>query len=194
MKNSLSRFSSTLALTAPALALLAANADAAIFIKFDGVDGESVDSRFEKHIEVLSWSWGMTQSGMSTAGGGGGAGKVSLQDFHFTSSVSKASPQLFLACATGQHIPEVTLHFTRRLPSGQDVPYYTITLSDVLVSSVSGGRDEGAAGNTTDRPTERVSLNFHKIKFEYTPIDDNGAAQAPVVAEAEVEQPAAGTP
>src|SRR3712207_8560183 len=36
--------------------------------------------------------------------GGGGAGKVTMQDFHFTMKMNKASPKLMLACAQGDHI------------------------------------------------------------------------------------------
>lgn len=185
MKQQITRFSSTLALAAPTLALLASQAaDGAIFIKFDGIDGESNDANHGKWIEILSWSWGASNAG--AAGGGTGAGKVSMQDFHFTCAVSKASPKLFLACATGEHIPAVSLVFTRTLADGKPVAYYQVTLSDVLVSSLAGGRDEGTPNRLTDRPVEKVSLNFSKIEFKYLPYDDSGAPGTPEVAEAEV--------
>src|SRR6266542_976170 len=79
------------------------------FLKLEGVDGESADSKHKGEIDVESWSWGESQSGTHGAGGGGGAGKVSMQDFHFVMKVNKASPKLMLACATGQHIKEATL-------------------------------------------------------------------------------------
>ena len=73
------------------------------FLKITGIDGESKDSKHKGEIEISSWSFGHTQQGTETAGGGGGAGKVSPGDFHFTMNVSKASPKLFLAVATGEH-------------------------------------------------------------------------------------------
>src|ERR1044071_8392523 len=74
------------------------------FLKIDGIEGESRDDRHKDEIDIESFSWGETQSGTFAAGGGGGAGKVSMQDFHSTMPVSKASLALFLACTQGNHI------------------------------------------------------------------------------------------
>ena len=73
------------------------------FLKIDGVQGESTDISHKDEIGVLSWSWGVSHpSGVGT-GSGGGAGKAAFQDFQFVTRVSKASPVLFLSCATGTH-------------------------------------------------------------------------------------------
>src|SRR5260370_38577759 len=74
------------------------------FLKLDGIPGESTDSKHKNEIDIESWSWGQANSGSHAYGGGGGAGKVSMHDFSFTMRINKASPKLFLACATGQHI------------------------------------------------------------------------------------------
>src|SRR5712691_1971915 len=79
------------------------------FLKIDGIEGESQDSKHKGEIDLESFSWGETQSGTHAAGGGGGAGKVSMQDFHFVMRVNKASPKLLQACAGGQHIPKAIL-------------------------------------------------------------------------------------
>src|SRR5436309_614292 len=57
------------------------------FLKIDGIEGESQDSKHKNEIDLESFSWGETQSGTHGAGGGGGAGKVSMQDFHFVMRV-----------------------------------------------------------------------------------------------------------
>ena len=76
----------------------------------------------------------MTNS--NAAGSGGGAGKASFQDMHFTMKVDKASPKLMLACATGQHIPSLQFIVSRAdAATGGTTDYYVITLSDCLVSS-----------------------------------------------------------
>src|SRR5256885_3864946 len=79
------------------------------FLKVDGIEGESTDSKHKGEIDVQSFSWGETQSGTFAAGGGGGAGKVAMQDFHFVMGVNKSSPKLMLACANGQHIKQAVL-------------------------------------------------------------------------------------
>ena len=51
-----------------------------MFLKLDGVNAESKDKVHGKEIDVLSWSWGMANSGTAHLGGGAGAGKVNVQD------------------------------------------------------------------------------------------------------------------
>ena len=79
------------------------------FLKIDGIEGESKADKHTGEIDLESFSWGATQSGSFATGGGGGSGKVSMQDFHFTMGINKAGPALFLACAQGDHIPKAVL-------------------------------------------------------------------------------------
>src|SRR5687767_233445 len=74
-----------------------------------GIKGESLEKGYEGCVQVLSWSWGATQTGSFAHGSGGGSGKVSMQDFHFTMQMCTASPDLLLHCATGHHIPSAAL-------------------------------------------------------------------------------------
>ncbi len=128
------------------------------FLKLDGIAGESVDSKHKGEIDVQSWSWGETQSGPS-GGGGSGAGKVQMQDLHVTASMSKASPQLMLACASGQHAKSAIL--TGRRGGKAALEFLTFSLSDVLVSSYQTG------GTEAEPPVDAVSLKFSKIQIEY---------------------------
>lgn len=135
-----------------------------MFIKIDGIPGESTDEDHENEIDVESWSWGATQSGTIGSGGGGGAGKVSFQDFHFVHKVDKASPELFLKTAKGTHIPNVEL--TVRKAGDKPLEYLKIKMTDVIISSV-----RPTSGDSI--PTEEVTLNFAKYAIEYTPQDPN---------------------
>lgn len=136
------------------------------FLKIEGIEGESSDDRHKGEIEILSFSWGVTNTGSHSGGGGGGAGKASFSDISFMGSVSKASPKLMLACATGQHIPRAVL--TCRKTGGDGQTFYKITLSDVMVSSYA------SSGGTEDPPSDALSLNFTKIEFEYITMDATG--------------------
>src|SRR6478736_7780020 len=107
------------------------------FLKIEGIQGESTDKAHKDEIEVFSFSWGTANTGTGSVGGGGGAGKASFQDLHFTMPISKAAPNLMLACATGKHIPEATL--TCRKAGGSQVEFLKIKLADILVSSFSNG-------------------------------------------------------
>ncbi|HKZ03363.1 MAG TPA: type VI secretion system tube protein Hcp [Pyrinomonadaceae bacterium] len=145
------------------------------FLKLKGIEGESTDSKHKNEISVESWSWGETQSGTHSFGGGGGAGKVQMQDFHFVMRHNKASPKLFLACATGEHIPEALL--TCRKAGGEQEEFLIVTMSDVLVSSYQTG---GSAGDVI--PTDQISINFSKIQFKYGLQDEKGKVTNPVLA------------
>src|SRR5689334_13062976 len=79
------------------------------FLKIEGIDGESQDSKHKGEIQLESFSWSEHQTGTHAAGGGGGAGKVAMQDFHITKKIDKASPKLMLACADGEHLKKATL-------------------------------------------------------------------------------------
>lgn len=131
------------------------------FLKVDGVEGESTDSKHKGEIDLESWSWGETQRGTHVGGGGGGAGKVSMQDFHFVMRVNKASPKLMLACANGQHIKEAIL--TCRKAGKEQQEFLKVKFTDLLVSSY----QTGGSANGDVVPLDQVSVNFAKIEFEY---------------------------
>src|SRR5438552_730230 len=80
-----------------------------MFIKIDGVKGESKDSKQKDDIDVLAWSWGLSNSGSAHVGGGAGTGKVNVQDLSFTKYIDKSSPDLMLHCCTGKHISKAEL-------------------------------------------------------------------------------------
>jgi type VI secretion system secreted protein Hcp len=138
------------------------------FLKVDGIQGESKADKHKNEIDIESFSWGATQSGTFAAGGGGGAGKVSMQDFHFTMGVNKASPALFLSCAQGDHIKNATL--TCRKAGKEQQEFMKVTMSDVLVSSF----QTGGSGGGDVVPTDQISLNFAKIEVEYKEQDATG--------------------
>ena len=144
------------------------------FLKIDGIEGESKDDKHGSEIEVLSFSFGANQLGTHEAGQGGGGGKVAMQDFHFVMKVNKASPKLFLACATGEHIKKAVL-VCRKAGSTQQ-EYVTYTFSDLIVSNY----QTGGSGGSDIIPTDQISLNFAKIEFEYKTQDEKGILGKPV--------------
>jgi type VI secretion system secreted protein Hcp len=145
------------------------------FLQLTGIEGESTDSKHKNEIDLESWSWGETQTGGFSYGGGGGAGKVQMQDFHFTMKANKASPKLFLACATGEHIAKGVL--TCRKAGGEQQEFVTVTLSDLLVSSYQSGGS--AHGDIV--PIDQISLNFGKIQYKYQLQDAKGKVGQPVI-------------
>jgi type VI secretion system secreted protein Hcp len=139
-----------------------------MFLKLGDMKGESNDKTHKEEIDILAWSWGMSQSGTMHLGTGGGSGKVSVQDISFTKYVDKTSPVLIAACCLGKHSPEALL--TVRKAGGSPLEYLKVTFTDCIITSVSTG---GSGGE--DRLTENVSLNFAKFKFEYQQQGPDGA-------------------
>jgi type VI secretion system secreted protein Hcp len=139
----------------------------------DTIKGESADSvqGAKGDIDVLAWSWGMSQSGTTHMGKGGGAGKANFQDLSFTKYVDSSSNALMIALAKGTHITKCTL-LARKAGEGQK-RYIEIAMDEVMVTSVSTG---GSGGE--DRLTENITLNFAKVKFSYAPQKAEGGVDA----------------
>jgi type VI secretion system secreted protein Hcp len=150
------------------------------FLRIDGISGESLDAKHKGEIEVESWSWGEANP-VAPGGGGSSAGKVQMQDFNFTANVSKASPNLMLACASGKHFKSAVL--TARKAGKSQQEFLTFSLSDVLVSAYQIG---GAGGEVV--PGDSVSLNFAKIQVEYKPQNPDGSLGESIKAGWDVKQ------
>ncbi|HYD51212.1 MAG TPA: type VI secretion system tube protein Hcp [Gemmatimonadaceae bacterium] len=139
------------------------------FIKLTDIKGESTDKVHKDEIDVESWSWGATQSGTFSLGGGGGAGKVSMNDFNFVCRTNKSSPALMFACASGKHIKEAL--FTARKAGGKQQEFLKVKLSDVLISSYQ-------TGGSSEVPMDQITLNFSKIEVSYAPQKPDGSLDA----------------
>lgn len=137
------------------------NSEAAInmFLKLDDIKGESNDKRHKDEIDILAGSWGASNSGTTHLGGGGGAGKASVQDFSLTKYTDLATPELILKLLTGQHIPEGELTFAQA--GGDQNPIVTLKFKDIIVSAHNPG---GSGGE--DRLTENFTLNFAEFTYQ----------------------------
>ena len=140
-----------------------------IFAKIGDIKGESQDSKHKDEIEVLSYSWGVTNSAKIEAGGGG-AGKATFTDLSFLHSIDKASPNLLKACATGTHLKEATV--THRKAGKDQQEYLIIKMNDIIITGVALADSSGAAGSET------VSMAFAKVDLEYKPQKSDGSLDA----------------
>lgn len=146
-----------------------------MFLKIDDIKGESADSTHKGEIQVLAWSWGLTQSGTTHMGGGGGAGKVNVQDISFTKYIDSSTATLITNCATGKHMKVGTL--VVRKAGEKPLEYLKIKMTEVLITSISTG---GSGGE--DRLTENVTLNFAKFEVSYAPQKADGTGDVALVA------------
>ena len=145
-----------------------------MFIKIGEVKGESQDAAFKGSdgwIDILSFSWGVSNSSDTHVGGGGGKGKASFSDLTIMKHVDLASPALAMLCSNGKHFNDAYL--TIRKQGEKPLEYYKIKFSEVLVSSFQHSGSDGGG-----LPTESVSLNFAKIDFKYTVQNKDGSGGA----------------
>jgi type VI secretion system secreted protein Hcp len=145
-----------------------------LFLKIDGIPGESQDAKHKGEIDLQSFSWGETsESGPSP---GAGAGKVAMQDFHFATRVNKASPLLFLSCAMGKHIKQAVL--TARRAGKEQQEFLLFKFRDLLISSY----QIGGAEEVGEVPMDQVSFDFSRIDFEYRAQKPDGTLAGPIKA------------
>src|SRR4051795_10253619 len=138
------------------------------FLKMMEIKGESSDSQHKDEIELLSWSWGMSQSGGGLATGAG-VGKVNIGDISFMHTFDKASPNLMSFCASGRHIKEATLTVRRAGDTPQE--FLIIKMTDVIVTSVQ-------VSESDESPIESFSMEFGKVDVNYMPQKADGSLDA----------------
>lgn len=145
-----------------------------MFLKIEGIDGESTDDGHQQWIEILSFNHGVSQpvSGASGTGGRTG-GRADFHDFIITKTLDNATPDLNMHCCNGKHIPKIEVELC--LATEDKHTFMKYEMENVIVSSVSPG---GSTGDV--KPLETVSFAYGKIKWEYTSIDTAGAAGASV--------------
>ena len=136
----------------------------------NNIKGESQDDAHRDKIDVLAWNWGMSQSGTTHIGAGGGGGKVDVQDISLTKYVDLASHDLIKRCTSGEHIESGEL-IVRKSGGAAPVEYFRIKMEDIMISSYStGGSKDGL-----DRIQEQLTLNFRRFEVVYTLQEASGA-------------------
>jgi type VI secretion system secreted protein Hcp len=144
-----------------------------MFLKIDGIEGESQDDKCKGQIHIESFSFGVEQVGTADSGGGLGAGKAKFEDFEFTMPTQKASPKIYAACASGKHIKNAILSI-RKAGGKQDI-FLKHTFSDLLISSF-------RTANGDPQPIDTIKFNFVKLQTEYKEQGADGSLKGAVTA------------
>jgi type VI secretion system secreted protein Hcp len=165
------------------LALVATQpAGAAVFIKFDGVDGEATDKDHKDWIEVLSLSARMDLNPMAlSAGSAQPRADITHDDFILTKTVDKASAKLTEAVCNGKVFPKVEIEMTSTYEGsegsgGSRATFLKYELKNVMVTSYS----VSGASNSGERAMEEIALNFEEVKVTYTENDSKGASKGEI--------------
>jgi type VI secretion system secreted protein Hcp len=154
------------------------NASAAIdmFLKIDGIEGESVDAKHKGEIEVLAWSWGESKTTPVQTNGGSAGGKAlaCITDLVVTKYVDAATPKLITDTVLNTNISSAKLSI--RKAGEKPFEYFTITMDRVSIASYSTGGSNGE-----DRMTENIGLHFNSAQGEYIPQDPTGQPGKPIL-------------
>jgi type VI secretion system secreted protein Hcp len=138
------------------------------FLKIKTIPGESTDDKHKDWIEVLWYQHAVNQpiSGSRSSGGGASAERANHNDFCIRKTLDKASPKLFLASCSGEHIGEVVLELCRA--TGDKQKYMEYKMSDVIIVKCSPSGESKAPESL---PLEDVAFNYGKIELTYTATD-----------------------
>jgi type VI secretion system secreted protein Hcp len=143
-------------------------ADAYMFLKLEGIDGEAQDAQFTNQIELESMSWGVTNSSSFKRGTGANVAKGDVHDLSFTKYADKASLNLLRFSTTGKTIPSGELTLVK-LQGETKIGFITVKLTNIMVTS---WNISGHGGQ--DLPVESGSLNFVKFEASYKPQGNEG--------------------
>ena len=168
------RFFFCIALVSALLAYAPVFAAINLYLKVDGIEGESKDEAHQGWIDLSSFQFGATGPHIGHAGGG--HERANFSEFTFTKFVDKSSPGLLFETASATPIKDATIDVVKP-GTDKSKAFLEYKLSNVLMSSYST-----SGGSADDRPTESVSLSYSGIQMQYSP-QKNGTFDNPVFME-----------
>lgn len=141
------------------------------FIKIDGIEGESTDSKHRGWIEVTRCDMEINQTVSETASsaGGAGTGRADFSDFSFSKLLDRASPKLALSCAAGTHFDKIVVEICRA--GTEKIKFMEIRMTDSFISHISLSADGGF-------PSETIGINYGKIVWTYVVQNRQGGGMA----------------
>ncbi len=127
--------------------------------------GETTLKGRESSVEGFRFSYQVTSP--RDVATGLPSGRRQHSPITFTKLWGPASPQIFQACVTNEILSTVRFEFWKTIPSGQQVIYQTITLTNASISTVRRYVAVASAGDPPDpRDLEDVTFTFQKIEIQ----------------------------
>lgn len=143
------------------------------YLFIDGVEGPSTSKA--GHIDVLSFSWGVSQTAVYGTGASGKEAKAGRADFSnltIMKVLDKTSPLLADHCASGDILKKVYIVYDKPVGTEQQ-DYFRIYLKDALITSLQ-------LSGSNENPTESVSFAFQAVEIAYKAEKDDGTLDAAV--------------
>lgn len=135
--------------------------------KQGSLKGESTSEEHSDAIEGLAFEYSVVAPRDGTTGQA--SGKRQHRPVTFTKAWGAASPQLFQALCTNETLKSVLFEFVQTSKSGEEVLFYTITLTEASVVGIRQHTPLDVAGSFDVHELEEVSLTFRKIAIEHVP-------------------------
>jgi type VI secretion system secreted protein Hcp len=143
---------------------------AEMFLKLDGVEGESLDHAHANEIEIQSWTWNTMNPVRWDLNQGGQSTKVQVHHIDLKKACDKASVTLYQNLVTGKHIKNAKI--TCRKNDGENkFEYLIVELTDLMVAKV-----EWTGAGDSQTLEETVHLSFAEFKLHYQVQGDSGDA------------------
>lgn len=135
-----------------------------IFLKIDGIDGESTDSKHKGEIVISSFSDAFSLATNAVVR----IGKAACGPIQVDKQLDTSSLPLINALMTGKVLPTAT--FTFRKSGEKAAEFYTVTLTQVTVTAFA------QSGSTDAAPSESVEFLPRFMDLKYTPATADGSA------------------
>ena len=140
------------------------------YIKFDGVDGSSEETKHKKWSAVYQITGGVTRP-VASGSGRQTIEKATLSDFVVVKGFDASSPQLFQKSCQGEVFKKVQIEQVSNVGGQNADTVVKTTLENVYISNYSSSSQQSANGVL---PIETLSLNYAKIEIEYTQVGVDG--------------------
>ena len=117
---------------------------------------------------IIVYAFGHSLKVPTDAQSGQSTGARQYSPFKILKTFDKASPKLYRACATGEHLKKVTLKFYQISAQGVEEHYFTIELEDAIIVNISPSMPTTfLEQNAEYRHMETVSFTFRRITWTW---------------------------
>ena len=142
-----------------------------MFLKLDGIKGESADSSHKDWIEILSWSHNISQPTSPVRDSSGATvERANHSDISITKYVDAATDGILGKCGAGKVLKKATIECFRADGDNKPIKYLDIDMEKVVISNYNISAGAG------DVPMENISLSYGLIKYTYIEMKEDGKA------------------
>ena len=141
---------------------------AEMFLKIDGIEGESLDRWHKDEIEIERWSWNTTNTTHWDRNQGGQSTNATIEKITVNKICDRASVALYRYCVTGKHFKKARI-ICRKNDGEKKLEYLHVELEDVMIQQV---KWDGTGLN--QNLNETIEITFAEFHLKYKTQKDSG--------------------